>query len=99
MDKKVETNTDVSYEMYDFSVNPEAPLFVIGVVAEMVQIPIWTLRKLDRLGVVSPQRVGKQTRCYSKKQIQQLRHVYHLMQDRGVTIGNIKVVLQIKEEF
>lgn len=87
------------FDNYDFSLNPEAPLFVIGVVSEMVRLPIWTLRKLDKMGVVSPQRVGKQTRCYSKTQIRTLRIVHHLMEDKGVTIGNVKVILEMREDI
>jgi len=80
---------------FDFSINPAAPLFVIGVVSEMVDIPIWTLRKLDEMEIVTPKRLGKKTRCYSKQQIRILSYVKYLMSDKGVNISGIKIILEI----
>lgn len=81
---------------FDFNIYPNAPLFVIGVVSEMVGIPIWTLRKLDEMGVVRPHRIGNRTRCYSKEQIKQLFRIRYLMQQKRVNISGIKVILEMK---
>ena len=81
-------------EQYDFSINPSAPLFVIGVVSEMVHLPIWTLRKLDDMGVVTPARMGK-ARCYSQVQIRRLYQVRYLLIEKGIHISGIKVVLEL----
>ena len=80
---------------HEVKINPEAPLYVISVVTEIVHIPIWTLRKLDDLGVVCPMRIGKKTRCYSHVQVQKLSYVKHLMEERGVNISGIKVILEM----
>ncbi len=82
-------------DSFDVAIDPKAPLFVIGVVSEMVSIPIWTLRKLDEMGIVEPKRIGKQTRCYSHMQIKQLSYVRYLMDEKGVNISGIKVILEI----
>mgnify|MGYP002371842615 CR=1 FL=1 len=82
------------FEISDFQIKPEDPVFVIGVVSKMVQIPIWTLRRLDEMGVVCPKRIGKKTRCYSKKQLTTLSYVYHLMNEEGVNISGIRFILE-----
>lgn len=81
---------------FDFNINPNAALFVIGVVSEMVDIPIWTLRKLDEMGVVSPKRIGTKTRCYSKIQITQLIHIRYLMKEKHVNISGVKVIIEME---
>jgi DNA-binding transcriptional MerR regulator len=83
---------------FSININPEAPLFVIGVVAEMVDIPIWTLRKLDEMGVVQPERKGKKVRCYSKKQVEVLSYVHYLMEEKGVNISGIRVILEMRDQ-
>lgn len=83
-----------NYEEYDFNVNPTAPLFIISVVSEMVSLPVWTLRKLDEMGVVRPSRMGKKTRCYSKIQIRQLHHVRYLLKEKKVNISAVKFVIE-----
>ena len=92
MEKK--TQKDLG-EKFEVEINPEDPLFIISIVSQMVGIPIWTLRKLDEMGVVQPKRIGKKTRCYSKVQIQKLSYVHYLMEDKHVNISGIKVILQI----
>lgn len=83
---------------FDFTIDPDEPLFIIGVVSHLVEIPIWTLRKLDQMQIVIPQRVGKKTRCYSKRQIQQLQYVSYLMEEKGVNISGVKVILEMGKE-
>jgi len=63
---------DIQYENFDFEIDPEESIFIISVVSEMVDIPVWTLRKFDEMGIVMPKRLGKKTRCYSKNQIKKL---------------------------
>jgi MerR family transcriptional regulator/heat shock protein HspR len=82
---------------FDVRIDPDAPLFVIGVASDMVGVPIWTLRKLDEMGVVSPQRVGVRTRCYSQVQIRCLTYVRYLMEERHVNISGVKIILEMKD--
>lgn len=89
-------NIDRGQSDFIFNIDPQAPLFVIGVAAEVVQIPLWTLRKLDQMGVVRPKRVGIRTRCYSQVQIQTLIYVKYLMDDKKVNIRGIKVILEME---
>jgi len=85
---------DIQYENFDFEIDPEESIFIISVVSEMVDIPVWTLRKLDEMGIVMPKRLGKKTRCYSKNQIKKLQYVYYLMEEKRVNISGIKIILE-----
>jgi MerR family transcriptional regulator/heat shock protein HspR len=77
------------------TIQPDDPVYVISVVSELVGIPVWTLRKLDDMGIVSPQRLGKKTRCYSTTQIKKLCYVQYLMNEKGVNISGIKMIIEI----
>jgi MerR family transcriptional regulator/heat shock protein HspR len=85
-----------SSEDFEFDIKDNDALFVISVVSELVHIPIWTLRKLDEMGVVRARRLGKKTRCYSKSQISQLTYIYHLMEEKGVNIQGIKIIMEME---
>ena len=88
---------DELFENFDIEINPDDPLFVISIVSELVDIPIWTLRKLDEMGVVEAERLGKKARCYSKKQLQTLKYIHYLMEEKGVNMSGIKVILEMRE--
>jgi MerR family transcriptional regulator/heat shock protein HspR len=63
-------------------------------VSKLVDLPAWTLRQLDKTGVVRPKRVGKKSRLYSLKDVKKLEYVHYLMQDRHVNIHGIKIILE-----
>jgi DNA-binding transcriptional MerR regulator len=80
----------------DFQIHPEAPLFVIGIVSVMTHVPIWTLRRLDEMGVVSPKRINKKIRCYSHSQVNKIVYIQHLMENHNVNISGVKVILELE---
>ncbi len=81
-------------------IDPDAPVYVISVVSSMVGLPQWTLRALDREGIVCAKRSNGSNgrRVYCFKDIKKLEYVRYLMQERGVNLEGIKVILEIKED-
>lgn len=86
------------FEEFEVNIDPEEPVYVISIVSKLCEIPVWTLRELEKKGVVAPKRIGKKTRCYSKKQIKVLEYVHYLMEEKHVNISGIKVILEMKEK-
>jgi len=83
--------------LFDIQISADEPVYVISVVSRLVDIPLWTLRQLDKAGVVRPRRVGRKSRFYSLKDIRRLEYIHYLMEDKGVNIHGIKIILE-KEE-
>ena len=86
------------FDEFEVNIDPNDPVFVISVVSKICEIPVWTLRELEKKGVIKPKRLGKKTRCYSKKQIKKLEYIHYLMEDKHVNISGIKVILEMMEE-
>ena len=80
-------------QMFKLKIPAEEPVYVISVVCKLVNIPIWTLRQLDKAGVVKPKRVGKKSRLYSLKDLKQLEYVHYLMEKKRVNIHGVKIIL------
>ena len=79
--------------VFSLRIAPEEPVYVISVVCKLVNIPIWTLRQLDKAGVVRPKRLGKKNRLYSLKDLKKLEYVHYLMEEKHVNIHGIKIIL------
>jgi len=75
-------------------ISPEEPVYVIGVVCRLVNIPVWTLRQLDKAGVVRPKRIGRKNRLYSLKDLKRLEYVHYLMETKRVNIHGVKIILE-----
>lgn len=76
----------------------DEPVFPTGVVCRLIKMPLWVLKELDSEGIVSPQRKRGADRLYSQLDLNRLNHVWNLMQRRRVTIGHLRVVLEIESE-
>ena len=84
--------------MFDIHISPDEPVYVISVVSRLVDLPVWTLRQLDKTGLVCPKRIGKKSRLYSLKDIKRLEYIHFLMEEKRVNIHGIKVILEINRE-
>ncbi|MFC1708685.1 MerR family transcriptional regulator [Candidatus Omnitrophota bacterium] len=83
---------------FEVDIDPEDPVYVISIVSKLCDIPVWTLRELEKKGIIKPKRLGKKTRCYSKRQVRKLEYIHYLMEDKNVNISGIKVILEMIEE-
>ena len=78
-------------------VDPDSPIFVISVAAQLAEMHPQTLRQYDRIGLVSPQRTSGNTRRYSLHDVEQLREVSKLSAE-GLSLEGIRRVLHLEDE-
>ena len=81
---------------FDIYISPDEPVYVISVTSKLVDLPIWTLRQLDKAGVVCPKRIGKKSRLYSLKDVKRLEYVHYLMEEKHINVHGIKMILEIE---
>jgi len=73
------------------------PCFVISVAARMLGIETYTLRYYERLGVIEPYRSQGNIRLYSERDIDLLRRVKTLVDDMGVNLAGVEVILRLTQ--
>jgi MerR family transcriptional regulator/heat shock protein HspR len=76
--------------------DPDSPIFVISVAAELAGLRAQTLRGYDRLGLVSPGRSAGGGRRYSARDIALLREVQRLSQEEGVNLAGVKRIIELE---
>lgn len=84
--------------IFDIHISPDEPVYVISVASKLVDLPLWTLRQLDKAGVVCPKRVGKKSRLYSLKDVKKLEYVHYLMEEKRVNVSGIRIILEMGKE-
>lgn len=80
--------------IFDIHISPDEPVYVISIASKLSDLPVWTLRVLDKAGVVCPKRIGKKSRYYSLNDVKRLEYVHYLMDEKGVNISGIKIILE-----
>ncbi len=71
---------------------PATPIYTIGAASRLSGIPIWTLRWIEKNGVLRPGRSGGRHRLYSEMELALLREVRGLL-SRKVNLAGIRVIL------
>ena len=77
----------------------QEPKYVISVAARMVGVQTHTLRYYERIGIIEPSRSSGRIRLYSEKDIAQLRRVKTLMEELGVNLAGVEVIMRMVERI
>jgi MerR family transcriptional regulator/heat shock protein HspR len=75
------------------------PRYVISVTARMLGIQTHTLRYYERIGIIEPARSQGNIRLYSERDIALLRRAKTLMDDLGVNLAGVEVILRIVQRM
>ena len=77
----------------------DEPVFVISIAARMVGMHAQTLRQYERIGLIEPKRTRGNIRMYSRADVARLRTVQRLINDLGVNLAGVEVILQMREKM
>jgi MerR family transcriptional regulator/heat shock protein HspR len=77
-------------------------LYVISVAAELSGVHPQTLRMYERKGLLQPKRTEGRARRYSDRDIEHVRLIQELTQDKGINLAGVEMVIamtQLMEEM
>jgi MerR family transcriptional regulator/heat shock protein HspR len=75
------------------------PLYLIGVVADMLRIHPQTLRLYERKGLIRPSRTVGRTRMYSSDDVEDIRRILRLTRDLGVNLAGVEIILKMRRQM
>jgi len=75
------------------------PRYVISVAARMLNMQTHTLRYYEKVGIIEPGRSRGNIRLYSDRDIALLQRVRTLVDDMGVNLPGVEVILRIMERL
>jgi MerR family transcriptional regulator, heat shock protein HspR len=77
------------------AIQPE--LYFISMAARLLEMHPQTLRKYERLGLVSPSRTIGSMRVYTTDELERLRLIKRLVDEAGVNLAGVQRLLSIAE--
>lgn len=75
------------------------PCYVISVAARMIGVHTQTLRYYERAGIIEPSRSQGNQRLYSDRDIARLRQIKTLVDDLGINLAGVEVILRLMEKI
>jgi MerR family transcriptional regulator/heat shock protein HspR len=80
--------------MYD-----REPLYVISVAARLLDMHAQTLRKYEREQFIKPSRTQGRLRLYSAEDIERLRQIKYLVEERGLNLDGVNLALALTQRL
>lgn len=75
------------------------PCYVISVAARMLGVRTYTLRYYEKIGIIEPSRSVGNIRLYSDSDIAHLKRVKTLMNDLGINLAGVEIILRMAERI
>ena len=75
------------------------PLYMIGVVADMLKLHPQTLRLYERKGLIRPSRTVGRTRMYSPEDVEEIARLLRLTRDLGVNLAGVEIILKMRRRM
>ena len=79
--------------------DPAKPLYMIGVVADMLNLHPQTLRFYEKKGLLRPSRTQGRTRMYSAEDVEELGRLVRLTRDLGVNLAGVEIILRMRRRM
>jgi len=76
----------------------DTPVYVISIAADLAGLHPRTLRIYEERGLLSPVRRHR-IRLYSEQDIQRVRLIRFLIEERGLNLAGVRLLLQIQEHY
>ena len=73
--------------------------FVISVAARLLNVHPQTLRYYERAGLIAPSRSKGNIRLYSPEDIQRAMHIKRLIEDLGVNLAGVEVIMRLTDRL
>jgi len=75
----------------------DEPVYLISIVAKILNIHPQTLRQYERENLVTPSRSGGRIRLYSQRDIDRIKMILRLTRELGVNLAGVDIILRLKE--
>ena len=77
----------------------DEPVYLISVVASVLDIHPQTLRQYEKEGLISPSRTQGRMRLYSQRDIDKIKLILRLTRKMGINLAGVDVILKLKVQM
>jgi len=77
----------------------DEPVYLISIVAKILEIHPQTLRQYERENLITPSRSDGRIRLYSQRDIDKIKMILRLTRELGVNLAGVDVILRLKEQM
>jgi MerR family transcriptional regulator/heat shock protein HspR len=77
----------------------DEPVYLISIVAKILEIHPQTLRQYERENLITPSRSDGRIRLYSQRDIDRIKMILRLTRELGVNLAGVDIALRLKDKM
>jgi len=77
----------------------DEPVYLISIVAKILDIHPQTLRQYERENLICPVRSDGRIRLYSQRDIDKIKMILRLTRELGVNLSGVDIIIRLKEQM
>jgi len=75
----------------------DEPVYLISIVAKILDIHPQTLRQYERENLICPSRSSGRIRLYSERDVDKIKLILRLTRELGVNLAGVDIILRLKD--
>jgi len=87
------------FKDFDVEIPAEEPVFPLKIVCSLLDMHYWTIHDILKEGLLKPKKKADRKKMFSHEDIKVLKYIKYLMEDKGVNIKGVKVILEMKGDI
>ncbi len=85
-------------EQFEIEIPRDEPLFPMNIVCDLLHMQYHTLHEIVKEGIIQQKKTKKRKKLFSQREIKRLKYVQYLIEERGVNIKGVKVIVEMNQE-
>jgi DNA-binding transcriptional MerR regulator len=85
-------------EQFEIKIPIDEPVFPVNVVCDLLHMQYYMLHEIMKEGLIRAPKKKKQKKLFSRRDVKRLKYIQYLIEERGVNVKGVRVILEIQEE-
>lgn len=86
------------FDDFDIDIPIDEPLYTISAICRLLHMEYYRMHEILKEGLIKPKQIGKRKKMFSHKDIRRIKYIQYLIEEEGVNIKGVKIIMEMKEE-
>ncbi len=85
-------------EQFEIEIPLDEPVFPVSVVCDLLHMQYYMLHEIMKEGILAERKKKKHKKLFSKREVKKLKYIQYLIDERGVNVKGVKIILEMEDE-
>jgi len=88
----------LDFDEFDIDIPLDEPIFTLTAICRLLHMEYHRLHEIVEQEIVKPKKIGKRKKLFSYNDIKYIKYVQYLIEDEGVNINGVRIIMEMIEK-